>query len=448
LALGLLMAVSAAWAQTNLPARRPENRCLLVVETSRSMQRRLDGVLRSVKELLDAGMGGELQRGDTLGLWTFNEEVSAGRFPLQPWSAEDQIDVTSRVLSFLKEQKYEKQSRLGQVLPALDLVLKNSEFLTVVVVSGGESTLQGSPFDKQVNEVFAEWRERLQQSRMPFVTVLRAAHGKFTTFAVTPAPSRVEWPPLAPEFLAKRAAPKALPIASPVPKPATSAPVVLPPLILSGKKSESKPVVQEPVPTTVPVSSNMMPAPGEDSATGRAETPQTPAPAHGVAAASEPVATTTERMPLPLSPATLAALDPPRAVPVEIQPQSASAQAASVSPSPIAGTREVQPAADQLLGPELTRPETKPRPKQTTAGIAREAAASTVDDSRPTQRLVPPDADSEKDPASSPFGGTILFLIILGAAAVVIALAWVYGARSQVPPLGSLITESLDKNKG
>ncbi len=448
MALGLVMAASAAWAQTNLPARRPENRYLLVVETSRLMQRRLDGVLRSVKELMDSGMGGDLQRGDTLGLWTFNEEVYAGRFPLQPWSAEEQSDVTSRVLSFLKAQKYEKQSRLGQVLPALDLVLKNSEFLTVVVVSDGESSLQGSPFDKQVNEIFAQWRERQQQSRMPFVTVLRAEHGKFTAFAATPAPWRVEWPPLAPEFRAKKAAPKVLPVASQAPKPATSAPVVLPPLILSGKKSESKPAGLEPVPTTDPVSSGIMPAPGEVSATRPAESRQTAAPANSVAAASELLATTIEPTPLPLSQPTVVASEPPKAAPIEFPPPPASTQAISVSPPPVPGIREVRPASEHLLEPQLTGPGAKLDAKQVQAGTVEKAATSTVTDSQPTKRPAPLAKVLEQDPAPSPIGGANLFLIILGAAAVVIALAWAYAARSPLSPLASLITESLDKNKG
>ena len=88
---GLLLVAALApcplRAQTNTAkAAPPSNRCLLIVETSRSMQRRADAVLKTVQDLLTSGLSGQLRQGDTLGLWTFNEDLYAGRFPLQTWS--------------------------------------------------------------------------------------------------------------------------------------------------------------------------------------------------------------------------------------------------------------------------------------------------------------------------------------------------------------------------
>ena len=42
----------------------PSNRYLLVVETSRSMQRRADGVVQTAQDLLMSGLGGQLRRGE------------------------------------------------------------------------------------------------------------------------------------------------------------------------------------------------------------------------------------------------------------------------------------------------------------------------------------------------------------------------------------------------
>src|ERR1051326_1053695 len=47
----------SAFCQTN--ATFPENRYLLVVETSRSMQRRSDGILGAVQQVLNSGAGGQ-----------------------------------------------------------------------------------------------------------------------------------------------------------------------------------------------------------------------------------------------------------------------------------------------------------------------------------------------------------------------------------------------------
>ncbi len=84
-----IMAPSAAGAQANA-AKAPlsSNRWLLVVDTSRAMHRRSGAVLKAVEELLMSDLNGQLRRGDTLGLWTFNKDLYAGRFPLQTWSPE------------------------------------------------------------------------------------------------------------------------------------------------------------------------------------------------------------------------------------------------------------------------------------------------------------------------------------------------------------------------
>ena len=85
-------------------APRPSNRCLLVVETSRSMQRRSDGVIQAVQDMLKSGLAGQLRPGDTLGVWTFNESLYAGRFPLQTWSPEAQQGIALRTVAFLKHK--------------------------------------------------------------------------------------------------------------------------------------------------------------------------------------------------------------------------------------------------------------------------------------------------------------------------------------------------------
>src|SRR5438874_5507768 len=54
------------------------NRFLLVVETSSVMERRIEATLKVVQGLLASGMNGQIHKGDTLGIWTFNDELHAG----------------------------------------------------------------------------------------------------------------------------------------------------------------------------------------------------------------------------------------------------------------------------------------------------------------------------------------------------------------------------------
>src|SRR5262245_45379560 len=92
LTAGKLALAFALWAAPSLLAQAPaaqqtsqtpQNRWLLVVDTSRRMEARKDGIVKTVTGLIMSGMNGQMRRGDTLGIWTFNEKLYSGLFPLQ-----------------------------------------------------------------------------------------------------------------------------------------------------------------------------------------------------------------------------------------------------------------------------------------------------------------------------------------------------------------------------
>src|SRR5690242_11236430 len=85
----------------------PPNRFLLVVETSRAMLHRADPMAQTLQELLGSGMARQARRGDSVGVWTFNEELYSGVLPLQEWTPEQQKAITQRVVGFLRAQKFE-----------------------------------------------------------------------------------------------------------------------------------------------------------------------------------------------------------------------------------------------------------------------------------------------------------------------------------------------------
>ena len=153
---GLLAVVAVAPGQLRAQTKTakpapPSDRCLLIVETSKPMKQRSEAVLGAVRGLLMSGLNGQLRDGSTLGVWTYNEDLYAGRFPLQTWSSSAQKDITQRTLAFLKGQKYEKQANFHKVAPALGRVIKDSELIMVVLISSGDHEVRGTPFDDQIN---------------------------------------------------------------------------------------------------------------------------------------------------------------------------------------------------------------------------------------------------------------------------------------------------------
>src|ERR1043166_3762491 len=232
----LMIPVRKSWSQTNVSRAAP-GRYLFIVETSHTMSRRSDGVLKTVANLLHTGMNGQIRALDSIGVWTYNQELYAGRLPLQRWSSTEQREVGAAILKFLKDQKYEKQSVFYSVRPAFDKLVKDSESITLILVSSGEEAITGTPFDDQINQLYKTWREEQEKTRMPFVTVLRAKRGAIVGYSVTPSPWQVEIPACPTEPVVKA------PLPAPPPK---VQPPTLPPLIVTGKKPKPNELASSP----------------------------------------------------------------------------------------------------------------------------------------------------------------------------------------------------------
>lgn len=247
LLMGLLLVAGLShcplWGQTSAAkSASSSRRWLLVVETSKSMQARTNAVLETVQELLASGLSGQVQAGDTLGVWTFNEELYGGLLPLQIWSPEAREAITSRTLTFLRSQKYEKLAKFTKFVRALNRVIKDSELITVILISSGDGKIQGTPLDDRINEYFERWRKQHQKERIPFVIVLRANNGQIADYSLN-IPS---WPSEMPRMPAETKNAEVAAANSAEPAAKTPPPVVVPPII-----AEKEPKT-EPAPTPMP----------------------------------------------------------------------------------------------------------------------------------------------------------------------------------------------------
>jgi hypothetical protein len=250
-----VLAASAAMvgAHKSAEATQLENRYLLVVETSSCMANRVKGISATLEGALAARMKDQLRTGDTLGLWTFNEELYTGMFPLQTWSPETEKKIGPEVTKHLRQQRYTKRPRLDNVMVALQQVIRDSEFITVVLVTSGQNGIKGTPFDEAINNVFRDWSKKQEEARMPLVTVLRARRGRITDYRVSVTPFPIEMPPLPveldPHAVAQKAKPR-VPAHTELFKPQPNAPIGQP-LIVSGKKAASTVVTNPPQPVKI-----------------------------------------------------------------------------------------------------------------------------------------------------------------------------------------------------
>jgi hypothetical protein len=198
------------------------HRYLLIVETSRTMNHRWQGVSAAIQEFLDSGIKPESRPGDTLRIWTFNGDLQTNSFSQVELPLGAPPGFGNQLINFVQAQPSSSRAALEKVFPGVNQLIKETDFATVVLITAGESELRGTPFDGQVNQSFRRWQEEQKKARMPFVTVLRAAHGKFTHCSVTPAQWPLELPPFPMELRFVPAKPAPVPVGVPkMPKETT-----------------------------------------------------------------------------------------------------------------------------------------------------------------------------------------------------------------------------------
>jgi hypothetical protein len=421
-------------------APRNSNRFLLVVETSRSMQRRSEGVLQAVQGLLKSGLAGQLRPVDSLGVWTYNESLYAGRFPLQTWSPEAQEGITLRTIAFLKEQKYEKQASLDKVLPALNRLVTDSALLTIILISSADEQLHGTPFDAQINGFYQKWQEAQQKARMPFVTVLRAQDGRLADYTVNTPPWPVQMPRLPQQALSAET------LQTQVPNTVhTAPPPTAQPLIFSGKKTQPE-EAPAPAPEVASAKESLTPKPlvppATPAQTVKAETGQVVPDKPAVAVLPKPSTT-----PPPVPEPKMEIAQVPETKPVAPPPTKPEA---TLAPPPSAP--ETKPAVRELSSPAPSKVEAAsvlptPAPKPVVSPAASREASSVVT-AAPSTAPAPPVQTAAAVPRGTLVSWPIILIVGLVLAGVAVGFVVLFRRRSHAAPGASLITQSFErKNK-
>jgi hypothetical protein len=404
LALMACLLATQGQSQSNTPKYGTiSSRFLLIVETSRAMGHRSDATLKTVTSLLYSGFSHQIKQGDTVGVWTYNQQLYTGRIPLQRWSTPLQHEIVSDTLDFFKGQKYEKQPVFSSVRPALDKVIKDSEFITVILISSGQDPMTGTPFDDKINELYKDWKVDQEKTKMPFITVIRAKRGTITGYTAVPAPWQVEIPPWPADAVAK---------VTETNSPASSQPSSssVAPLIVTGKKPK--------------------PAETTDSSEAAATTPST-------TTAPAPITTSTTRE---------SAIGPARSAPtIQVAPGSkAASPQQKVERAPEAPQHPAPPAPtppkDATASIPTTKPETAEPALVNKSNTSNAAPVETAQESKPP----PQDISTAIATPSSLLSGKLIWLGGLAMLGTTCLILMTLTRRPRSEPI-SLITRSLER---
>ena len=167
------------------PIPAPEGqRFLFIVDTSSGMERLKAENETTLYELLGSGLFGQMQTGDTYGLWTFDKEPHAGRFPMQTWDARRASQMATIAAAYLSNHNYENSDDVKRMTELLTTVVRAVSNLNVFIISDGSSAMRGTPFDKAINAGYKNQRRERSSAKRPFVTTLVARNGLITNGSV------------------------------------------------------------------------------------------------------------------------------------------------------------------------------------------------------------------------------------------------------------------------
>jgi len=367
-------------------------RFLLVFETSPALKKDLPQMRETMASLFSSNLQGQMRSGDDVAVWTVDQELHTGTFPLSSWAAEDAETYAQELGDFLGRQKFSKRASLAPLQPLLNRVAKSSDRLTVLIFCDSQGRLSGTPYDDGVNEIITNAATRLKGMDSFFVLVLRSFHGEYLGCSVNrssplnfpkfPPPPKPEPPPAA------KSASAPPPVTAPVTGPIVSP---VPAIIIVGTNVSTNASALLPPASTPAVTSEV------------ATTPAAP-----VATAPPPKVVVTPQVATP----------PPNPPPSVVNSQP-PAQPARTAPAPI-------PAPQKTSAPETSVVATAPAvtPAAPPTATPSNSAAPAVDN-------------------SSSDAGSLLPWIIGGGSLAVAALVVVWLMTRGRQPRGSLITSSM-----
>jgi len=228
--LCVLLAVLALPLHTSAQPTTPQ-RWLFIFDLSSTMKKRLPATEEVLKNFFATSADGRLQDGDNIGVWTYDQQMHGGQFPLVVWKPEQAATLPTNLMAFLRSRSFTSSSRLAALQPTLDSVISSSERLTIIIFCDGESEISSTPYDRGINQSFLDGRAERKKNSQPFVVLIRTLSGKFIGCTVNFPPGAINIP----LFLAP-VAPSNIPPPPVVIAPVKPAPVAVPDLVIVGTR--------------------------------------------------------------------------------------------------------------------------------------------------------------------------------------------------------------------
>lgn len=175
----------AGWLGAGEPVPAAPEHYIFAVETSSLLADRSERVALAVADMVEGGLKGRMKAGDFFYLWTFSDGFSATGYPAQRYDPDDARRLSNLLFLHLQKQKWSKKPHLERVMfEIFKLMQTGQSFYVYLVLSGEESILQGTPFDREINTIYMANARRWRAAKCVSILALVVEKGRFTEWAM------------------------------------------------------------------------------------------------------------------------------------------------------------------------------------------------------------------------------------------------------------------------
>ena len=207
---------AATTPSTTREVKSEGHRFLIMIEASKEMNRLGDGVIETALHLVESGFNGQVRDGDAFAIWLYRDRVATHLFEPILWDSKKVAAHRTVVEHFIVQLKYDGEANLKVATTELLQVVDASESVTLLMLSPGETAIEGTPFDGFIQSSFESKSRAIRKEKKPVVTAFLGVKGDIVDCRVSAGGKEVQLPSI-PESL--RNAPKFQ-----TPTPSTNAP--------------------------------------------------------------------------------------------------------------------------------------------------------------------------------------------------------------------------------
>jgi hypothetical protein len=158
---------------------RAQDRWLFVFENTAAMKKRMPAVNDELQKIFYGSVAGQMHAGDSLGVWTFDQKLHVGEFPLRAWQPENAVNTASNLTAFLNKRSFKGEVNFNALEPLLGEVVAGSRRLTILIFCEGQGEIIWTPYNDAINHALKAGYAERKKNNQPFVVLLRVQDGKY-----------------------------------------------------------------------------------------------------------------------------------------------------------------------------------------------------------------------------------------------------------------------------